>query len=68
MTVALKAIQCCSWQHASTNQCWYYFYVEQQGRSLGVEKPRNHEDAAVGAATEGRWPTLYCNLDSGHLA
>lgn len=28
--------------------------MEQQGGFLGVRKPRSHQDAAAGAATEGR--------------
>ncbi len=55
MTVALKAFQCCSWQHEGKKQCRNIFYVELQGGFLGIREPRNHQDAAAGAATGGRY-------------
>lgn len=54
MTEALKVFRCCSLQHEDKKQCWNIFYVEHQRGFLSVRKPRNHQDAAAGAATEGR--------------
>lgn len=52
--LALRGFRCCSWQHEDKRQCWNIFYVEGQGGFLSVREPRNHQDAAAGAATEGR--------------
>lgn len=62
MTVALKALQCCSWQHEDTQQCWNISYVEHQRGFVGVRKKRNHQDGTAGAATEGRCSPIIMTL------
>lgn len=54
MTVAPSDSHCRSWQHEDTGHCWNIFYVEEKGGFLSVRKPRNLQDAAAGAAIEGR--------------